>query len=213
MNRICQRCGVISDRLVSDVLARRRLWGRARDEGRQGNVPTHARAATGRARQLGVVGSRPPRHLAHSRRATTLLSRRGALDVPSRHRLNPAADNYSKNNFARPLTAWQNWKIKGGERGEVNAGEQDRFRVGLHRSCVLVSTARRGGGVRLSPTAGCGLVTECANSSPHPCDKFAALATKPRVINPALLLGGVARSLRVGLQEGQHGIRRLLSLR
>src|SRR5262249_17890117 len=56
------------------------------------------------------------------------------------------------------------------------------------------------------------LVTECANACPQPINKFASLAAKRSVIHPALLLDGVARSLRVGLQEGQHGIRRLLIL-
>jgi hypothetical protein len=33
--------------------------------------------------------------------------------------LNPVTDDYGKNNFAKPLSAWRNWKIKGRERGEV----------------------------------------------------------------------------------------------
>jgi len=69
----------------------------------------------------------------------------------------------------------------------------------------------RGGGVRLSRVGG-GLLTECANSSPQPINKFASLAAKCSVIHPALLLAGVARRFRVGLQEGQHGSRRLRTL-
>src|SRR5215831_11977474 len=66
--------------------------------------------------------------------------------------------------------------------------------------------------VGLSAPAAGDLVTQCANSSPQPFNKFASLAAKRSVVHPALLLDGVARSLRVGLQEGQHGIRRLLIL-
>jgi len=60
--------------------------------------------------------------------------------------------------------------------------------------------------VRLSAAAADSLVTECADSSPQPFNKFASLAAKRSVIHPALLLGGVAWRLRVGLQNGHHGI-------
>src|SRR5262245_52753037 len=53
---------------------------------------------------------------------------------------------------------------------------------------------------------------ECANSSSEPCSQFIALAPKCSVIPAALLIDGVARRLRVGFQDGQHGIKRLLVL-
>jgi hypothetical protein len=66
--------------------------------------------------------------------------------------------------------------------------------------------------VSLSAAAG-SLVAEHANSSPQPFSKLASLAARRSVIHPTLLFNGVARRLRVTLQEGQHGIKWLLILR
>jgi hypothetical protein len=61
-------------------------------------------------------------------------------------------------------------------------------------------------------TSGGGLVAERANSSSEPCNQFASLAAKRSVIHKALLVAGVARRFRVGLQENQHGLKRLRAL-
>jgi hypothetical protein len=113
------------------------------------------------------------------------------------------AMTYAMRGYSIGLSAWRICRMKGSEGGKlarpVSRWRSSVVRLSLDGSLRWRSEAVQNGG---------NLVTECAYSRLQPFNKFTSLAAKRSLIHPALPCEGVARRLRVGLQEGQHAIRR-----